>query len=408
MHRFSIYASLISLLFMLHLIFFLFFFFSSRRRHTRYIGDWSSDVCSSDLMLDGIKEEAVGFLFNLYLQVEQEADRFLLDAVEHLAEHVEAFALVLDQRVALGVGAQPDALLEVVHLVEVLAPLAVDDREQHLALQLAHGLRAQLLFALLVGGVRVLDQPGLEEVGIQLVGAAAGLLDHVLDRHADRVQLLEAGPELVEIPVLGVPLRRGPGDVGAGHVVDHVLYLLVQVFAVEYPLALGVDHLALLVQHLVVLQDVLADLRVLRLDLGLRALDLAADHLRLDRYVLGDVEALHDRLDGTGPEAPHQLVLQRQVEARLARVTLPAGPAAQLVVDTPRLVPLGAQDVQATGVDDLLALLLAQLLPLAQRVVPRRVVLVGLRFQPALAQLRGGEELRVAAEQDVGTAAGHV
>src|SRR5437879_13336444 len=30
------------------LIFFC-FFFSSRRRHTRYIGDWSSDVCSSDL-----------------------------------------------------------------------------------------------------------------------------------------------------------------------------------------------------------------------------------------------------------------------------------------------------------------------------------------------------------------------
>src|SRR5262250_3731561 len=26
-------------------------FFSSRRRHTRYIGDWSSDVCSSDLDL---------------------------------------------------------------------------------------------------------------------------------------------------------------------------------------------------------------------------------------------------------------------------------------------------------------------------------------------------------------------
>src|SRR5437763_11483459 len=29
-----------------------FFFFSSRRRHTRYIGDWSSDVCSSDLVDD--------------------------------------------------------------------------------------------------------------------------------------------------------------------------------------------------------------------------------------------------------------------------------------------------------------------------------------------------------------------
>ena len=28
----------------------MFFFFSSRRRHTRLQGDWSSDVCSSDLL----------------------------------------------------------------------------------------------------------------------------------------------------------------------------------------------------------------------------------------------------------------------------------------------------------------------------------------------------------------------
>src|SRR6267378_5685651 len=30
-------------------VFFVFFFFSSRRRHTRSLRDWSSDVCSSDL-----------------------------------------------------------------------------------------------------------------------------------------------------------------------------------------------------------------------------------------------------------------------------------------------------------------------------------------------------------------------
>src|SRR5215213_7755277 len=30
-----------------------FFFFSSRRRHTRLVSDWSSDVCSSDLRLAG-------------------------------------------------------------------------------------------------------------------------------------------------------------------------------------------------------------------------------------------------------------------------------------------------------------------------------------------------------------------
>ena len=38
---------------------------------------------------------------------------------------------------------------------------------------------------------------------------------------------------------------------------------------------------------------------------------------------------------------------EREVEAGLARVALAAGTAAQLVVDAPRLVALGADDVEA-------------------------------------------------------------
>src|SRR5690625_5744343 len=37
-----------------------FFFFSSRRRHTRWPRDWSSDVCSSDLVLRGRLGREVG------------------------------------------------------------------------------------------------------------------------------------------------------------------------------------------------------------------------------------------------------------------------------------------------------------------------------------------------------------
>src|SRR2546428_6482854 len=37
-------------LFRISCYFFFFFFFSSRRRHTRSDRDWSSDVCSSDLV----------------------------------------------------------------------------------------------------------------------------------------------------------------------------------------------------------------------------------------------------------------------------------------------------------------------------------------------------------------------
>src|SRR3712207_7245224 len=36
------------------------FFFSSRRRHTRYWRDWSSDVCSSDLAAEEDVDAAAG------------------------------------------------------------------------------------------------------------------------------------------------------------------------------------------------------------------------------------------------------------------------------------------------------------------------------------------------------------
>src|SRR5205814_3797100 len=41
------------------------FFFSSRRRHTRCLSDWSSDVCSSDLACEGVENGVAGLLFGL-------------------------------------------------------------------------------------------------------------------------------------------------------------------------------------------------------------------------------------------------------------------------------------------------------------------------------------------------------
>src|SRR5256885_5517228 len=41
----------------------LYFFFSSRRRHTRLQGDWSSDVCSSDLI---VRMKLVGMLMHVH------------------------------------------------------------------------------------------------------------------------------------------------------------------------------------------------------------------------------------------------------------------------------------------------------------------------------------------------------
>src|SRR5258705_6531549 len=95
LHTFSIFLSYC------YVFVFFFFFFSSRRRHTRCLSDWSSDVCSSDLLAGevAVAVEVAELLFGvlvfeqleLILRVEPtalgEAPRVRIDrVVEHRSE----------------------------------------------------------------------------------------------------------------------------------------------------------------------------------------------------------------------------------------------------------------------------------------------------------------------------------
>ena len=177
----------------------------------------------------------------------------------------------------------------------------------------------------------------------QLVGGDLAVVE-LLHRLGERVE--------VGIAALGVDERL---DRAPDHLFDPALDLLGEVLALEHSPALLVDDDALLVHHVVVLEDVLARDEVLLLDLLLRVLDLLREDLRLHRLVVRDLEALDDPVDPVAGEQAHEVVLGGQVEARLARVALAAGAAAELVVDAPRLVPLGAEHVEAAQVDDALA-----------------------------------------------------
>src|SRR2546422_8224553 len=53
----------------------LFFFFSSRRRHTRCSRDWSSDVCSSDLVPGVVRERRYTGAAAFYLVETELGDR---------------------------------------------------------------------------------------------------------------------------------------------------------------------------------------------------------------------------------------------------------------------------------------------------------------------------------------------
>ena len=132
---------------------------------------------------------------------------------------------------------------------------------------------------------------------------------------------------------------------------------LAHVAALEHVVAVLVDDPALLVHDVVVLEHALADEEVLLLDLPLGLLDLLGEHPGLDRLLVallvGRPEAVEDLVDPVAGEQAHEVVLGGEEEARLARVALAAGAAAELVVDAPRLVALGADDEQAAGLHDL-------------------------------------------------------
>src|SRR5438445_13131815 len=95
-----------------------FFFFSSRRRHTRYWRDWSSDVCSSDLDVadQAAHRLGVGDLERVEALAHQRAKRCLVHALGQVA------VAELDLEVELG-GVGGPALAELLELAERLLEL---------------------------------------------------------------------------------------------------------------------------------------------------------------------------------------------------------------------------------------------------------------------------------------------
>src|SRR5205807_3424377 len=74
------------------------FFFSSRRRHTRLQGDWSSDVCSSDL----VGEDGV-HLLALELLDGQQVDAILTDLQMPVMDGLTLLGHLLERGAALPV-----------------------------------------------------------------------------------------------------------------------------------------------------------------------------------------------------------------------------------------------------------------------------------------------------------------
>src|SRR5207249_8585803 len=90
------------------------FFFSSRRRHTRSKRDWSSDVCSSDLV-ERLRVDTV------FLALPLEAHRTMLSVLKEVGRTVADVRVVPDllQHITFRAGVEDLDGLPVVHLTQV-------------------------------------------------------------------------------------------------------------------------------------------------------------------------------------------------------------------------------------------------------------------------------------------------
>ena len=195
--------------------------------------------------------------------MEQQLDGLLLDRFNHGVVHLVAFALVFDQRIALAHATQPDAVLEIVHLIQVFAPLAVKNREYDTTFQLTQTLFTKLAFevgilVLGVGNNKLLQShDGL--VSLELGDSILGCF-RINGNRVHGVQSLE---QALPIPILRlVRALVGTLDVAQYRLVDELEDILVDVLALQYGLTLGINDGALLVHHIVVFEHVLTDFEV--------------------------------------------------------------------------------------------------------------------------------------------------
>ena len=334
-----------------------------------------------------------GVGFRAYLDPGDHLHHLGFHAVEHLGEHLERLALELLLRILLGVAPQADALAQVIHRRQVLLPVVVEHLQHHGLLETAHRARAREFFLGLMVRLEALHDALAQRFLVQILF----LFEPLAQRQIQSVLAAQRLFQSLDVPLL---LERARRDILADQVADDVVTNRAHGFADivrrQQFVALLVDLRALIVGDVVVLQQLLTHVEVVALDLALGVLDRARHPVVLDRLAFLHTQALHQRRYALGGEDPHQRVFQREIKPAGTGVALAARTAAELIVDSPRFMALGADDMQPPRLDDRVM----PLLPVGSHTLAL--------FLGGIVAECGEFAVEVAAEHDVGTPAGHV
>ena len=205
------------------------------------------------------------------------------------------------------------------------------------------------------------------------------------------------------VPLLGIGIGRDRlADQRVDRLGAHVLDDVADRLGVHDVGALLVDHLALVVHDVVIFDDLLADVVVARLDLLLRGLDRLGDPGRDDRLAVGEILVHQPREHGLRAEDAQQIVVEATDRSgdRPGSPWRPERPRSWLSMRR-----LSWRSVPSTNRPPA-----AITLSFSSATSRRIFSIAASRFGPGLhlAELVLDAEVDIAAELDVGAAAGHV
>ncbi len=285
--------------------------------------------------------------------------------VDHqFVENLERLGFVFDERVALAVTAQTDAVAQAVHFIEVFLPQTVNRAQDGEPLDF---LQRFGIFKADFEVVRLADSVGNEIADGELRRAEAieqraghgrflagiGGLENFRLGHADgKVQIHPVG-QRAHFPLAEVGVRfRELRDLVHDHLLHDVHEPVAHVVRVNDFVAEAVNDFTLLVHHVVELQRAFADLEIVLLDAFLRLLNGTVQPRMRQFLAFFQAHALHHFHNAVGTEQPHQVILQRNIKVRGTGVALARAAPAQLPVNAARLMTFGGEDVQAAEFGD--------------------------------------------------------
>ena len=232
--------------------------------------------------------------------------KFLLNGCNHQLKHGEALVGICRCRILSSKASQADSALKLIHSVNVIHPLAVNNTEENHSFHFSEPVGTDFLFLFVVELAELLVETLLQ-----------GFRIHVGQILAVKCQRLEAAGDIlqplvhsIEIPFLRI-LRRNNNRINnlVYKLANHHVKILSQILTEENLLSLSVDDFPLLVHYIVILQDVLSDAEVSSFHLLLGILYLLRNHARLDGFVFLHAQFLNDSLHPLSAEETHEIVL---------------------------------------------------------------------------------------------------